>query len=198
MNSVHKKSGFTLIELIVAVTIVGILAVIGLRSFTGALKKTRDGMRKSDLNATQKALESYYNDFGQYPAANSNGEIMGCGNAGDPVAAHTACAWGDEFSVGTAIYMEKLPADPMGNYYYYAPTSAGSVVSYFIFARLENLDDSAVAKNNAGLAIYRIPNAAHHLSNTVCRDAAEKDGCNYKVQSSNAATSGNVVLGTDN
>lgn len=55
------KRGFTLIELLVVISIIGILAALGLASFTTAQKQARDTQRKSDLKQYQNSLESYAN-----------------------------------------------------------------------------------------------------------------------------------------
>lgn len=57
-----QKKGFTLLELLVVVGIIGILMAIAAVSFAQAQKKARDNRRKSDLRAIQNALEQYYSD----------------------------------------------------------------------------------------------------------------------------------------
>jgi len=54
-----KKFGFTLIELLVVISIIGILAALGIASYSRAEKNTRDAQRMSDLNQYRIALESY-------------------------------------------------------------------------------------------------------------------------------------------
>lgn len=56
-RSTIVKKGFTLIELLIVITIIGILASLILASFGGAQAKARDGVRKSDLGQTRRALE---------------------------------------------------------------------------------------------------------------------------------------------
>ncbi|KKW03189.1 MAG: Pilin domain protein [Candidatus Beckwithbacteria bacterium GW2011_GWC2_49_11] len=109
------KKGFTLIELLVSITIIGILASIGLGTFQNSQKKSRDTRRKNDLKQVSLALEAYLNDKGQYPGDNSDsGQIYGCG-ADD----ESLCDWGDEFTdqYGT-VYMVEIPADPTLGYTY--------------------------------------------------------------------------------
>lgn len=55
-------SGFTLVELLVVVAIIGILSVIGLAVFTGIQPRARDATRRSDLEAISKAMEVGYNE----------------------------------------------------------------------------------------------------------------------------------------
>jgi prepilin-type N-terminal cleavage/methylation domain-containing protein len=59
--------GFTLIELMVTVAIIGILMAAGIVTFSNAQKAARDAKRKADMDAIGKALEQYYQDNGQYP-----------------------------------------------------------------------------------------------------------------------------------
>ncbi len=62
-----RIKGFTLIELMVAISIVAILSAIGLTLFTSVQKSARDAKRKSDLHAISLALEQYYLANGSYP-----------------------------------------------------------------------------------------------------------------------------------
>ena len=51
--------GFTMIELLVATTILALLATIGIVSYTASSAKARDGKRKADLSQVRTALEMY-------------------------------------------------------------------------------------------------------------------------------------------
>lgn len=63
-----KKNGFSLIELLVVVTILAILFTIGIAAFRNVSANARDAKRKADVDAIAKALESQFNsDTGQYP-----------------------------------------------------------------------------------------------------------------------------------
>ncbi|MBL7036741.1 type II secretion system protein [Candidatus Microgenomates bacterium] len=53
------KLGFTLIEMLVVISIIGILTTLALASFTGTQKQARDTRRKSDLKQYQTSLEEY-------------------------------------------------------------------------------------------------------------------------------------------
>ncbi|OGG23684.1 hypothetical protein A3A79_00550 [Candidatus Gottesmanbacteria bacterium RIFCSPLOWO2_01_FULL_43_11b] len=63
--------GFTLLEVLVVVAIIGILISIGTAAFTSAQKKSRDGRRQGDLRAIQNGLEQYYADNRAYPTSAS-------------------------------------------------------------------------------------------------------------------------------
>ena len=62
------KQAFTLIEILVAISIIGILVGFGTVAFDNALEKGRDTKRKNDLTAVKAALTLYYYDHHQYPA----------------------------------------------------------------------------------------------------------------------------------
>lgn len=64
-----KKTGFTLFELLVSISIIGILTALAIVSYSSAQKKARDARRIQDLQAIAKAAEQYYMlSDSQYPA----------------------------------------------------------------------------------------------------------------------------------
>lgn len=70
-NKIKKKNGFTLIELIVSVTIIAVLTVVGVVSYTGTSKKARDSRRMADLEKIRIGLELYRQGTGStYPETN--------------------------------------------------------------------------------------------------------------------------------
>jgi prepilin-type N-terminal cleavage/methylation domain-containing protein len=65
-----RKDGFSLIELIVTITIIMVISSIGAFSFQGANKKGRDSRRVADLERIRMGLELYkQNNGGVYPGA---------------------------------------------------------------------------------------------------------------------------------
>jgi prepilin-type N-terminal cleavage/methylation domain-containing protein len=63
--------GFTLIEIMVVVAIIGILMTVGMASYLTVSKKARDGKRKADLEQVRAALVLYRTDAatGKYPTS---------------------------------------------------------------------------------------------------------------------------------
>lgn len=67
--SVNSR-GFTLLELIVTISIIAIISAAGLNSFTGAQRRGRDAKRQSDLGQYRIALENYATvNSGVYPVS---------------------------------------------------------------------------------------------------------------------------------
>lgn len=61
------QSGFTIVELLIVIVVIGILAALVLNTFQGVQARARDTERKTDINAIHTHLEVYYNDNGNYP-----------------------------------------------------------------------------------------------------------------------------------
>lgn len=62
------KSGFTIVEILIVIVVIGILASISIVAYNGVQSRSRDAKRLSDVQAIQKSLELYKTDRGTYPA----------------------------------------------------------------------------------------------------------------------------------
>lgn len=121
--------GFTLLEMLVVIGIIGILVGLGAVSYSTAQKKARDARRRGDLSASQKALEQCYSvNTYQYPTVtNSSGAITI-----SPLPA--SCT---NFSI----------IDPLNNSAYKYTVTATSTSAYTIQAVLEG-DGSTITVSN--------------------------------------------------
>lgn len=130
------RPGFSLIELLVVISIIGALAALMVANLVGVRSRAADTGLKNDLNQLKTALRIYYNDHQVYPAS-SGGVMMGCGLEAD-----SACVPGEEFSAGSGptIYMAKLPAS-------FTYTAGSDLESFVLATALGNLSDSDIAKS---------------------------------------------------
>lgn len=71
LNSTDQR-GFTLTELIIVIAIIGILVALVIVTYQGVTAQAHKAKRLADVNAVQKALELYRQDYGYYPANGSN------------------------------------------------------------------------------------------------------------------------------
>jgi prepilin-type N-terminal cleavage/methylation domain-containing protein len=71
-KKLKKQRAFTLIEVLVVATILGVLLSIAIVSFSSAQKKARDARRKADLEIVRQGLILYRQDNGSYGNVGSN------------------------------------------------------------------------------------------------------------------------------
>ncbi|KKU20362.1 MAG: LspG (Type II protein secretion LspG pseudopilin) [Candidatus Saccharibacteria bacterium GW2011_GWA2_46_10] len=68
-----RSSGFTIVELLIVIVVIGILAALVVVTYNGIQQKARDTERKTDINAIHGQLEAYNAQNGKYPTkANVN------------------------------------------------------------------------------------------------------------------------------
>lgn len=120
----RSQTGLTMIELLVAITIVATLALIFIVSMRVQLGRSRDAQRKGNLEKIKVAFEDYYNDYECYPQADA---LVNCGS-------------GD-----LQPYMDKVLCDPYTKqpYVYVPEVENGCSRRYRLLTSLENQDDEA-------------------------------------------------------
>jgi prepilin-type N-terminal cleavage/methylation domain-containing protein len=77
MSSFQKtaQKGFTIVELLIVIVVIGILAALVITTYNGIQQKGRNTERTTDLKAVQGQLEAYYASNGRYPAVATDGTL---------------------------------------------------------------------------------------------------------------------------
>src|SRR5579885_609873 len=73
MTLKRNSKGFTIVELLIVIVVIGILAALVITTFTGIQQKARNTERETDIKAIHGQVEAYYAQNGKYPTlANLN------------------------------------------------------------------------------------------------------------------------------
>jgi len=67
VSSRRKQNGFTLMELMIVMAIIGVLTVVAVPSFVGAMRQAREAALKEDLHVMRAAIDSYTMDKQKAP-----------------------------------------------------------------------------------------------------------------------------------
>lgn len=125
----QKRQGFTIVELLIVIVVIGILAAITIVAYNGVQQRARDTKRKQDIEVIAKSLELYYIDNGKYPTSSGSTSINVSWST-------TADASWANLAAQLKPYANNLPADPIStpnisfqtggyNYSYYSDPNAG-------------------------------------------------------------------------
>lgn len=141
-----RREGFTLIELMTVIAIIGILSAIGLVQLNNQRGRARNALRAEAARAIQTGFALYYDDFGRYPA-------IACG---------ADKGWQTALAPLLAPYLPKLPNDLLIN----TPPPGGGEPKYHWHLVVSGASDNyqhyvlQVALESAGSdALLKLPNA---------------------------------------
>lgn len=140
-NDNFMKKGFTLIEILVVIAIIGILASIVLVGLGGFRARGQDARRIADTRQVQNALELYYNKCGYYPG----GATAGTCNTTNP------STWADlqNTLVNAQIGVTSVSNDPIpGQNYVYGVASNRQ--NYVVGATLGDANDASLRQDVDG------------------------------------------------
>jgi len=138
MISIKRNNrGFTIVELLIVIVVIGILAALVITTYTGIQKKARDTERKTDVNALHGQVEAYQAQNGKYPTLD---ELNDSTFRSDNLKGLDAAALKDPNGTsGTLV------GSPAANAYSYAAApsgcdngSNGDCTSYTLTATLES------------------------------------------------------------
>ncbi len=75
----HRRSGFTIVELLIVVVVIAILAAISVVAYAGFQNRANDSAVQSDINNFAKKILLYYAEHGEYPEGNNTNAPEGIG-----------------------------------------------------------------------------------------------------------------------
>lgn len=145
----NKKylTGFTLVELMVTISIIALLSAVLYANFNDARMLARDKARMASLKEAQLSLELYKAQNGRYPAAGCSADsFAGPGPVGDNGSSLTSCA---NYIVGHTAgvtfvpdFIPALPSDPKSENeddkgFYYRTNTDGSEYKLMILDSVE-------------------------------------------------------------
>ncbi len=67
-QKMRDQKGFTIVELLIVIVVIGILAALVVTTYSGIQAKARDSKRQADVKAIQTQLEAFYASNNYYPA----------------------------------------------------------------------------------------------------------------------------------
>ena len=112
--SAQRRAGFTLVELMVVIVIIGLLATVVAINVLPSQDRAMVGKARADISTLEQAVETYRLDNIVFPTDQQGLQAL--------IAAPTDLAQPDRYRQGG--YIRRLPEDPWGNPYQYRRQSA--------------------------------------------------------------------------
>lgn len=135
MSAPSNQKAFTLVELLVVISIIAILSVIGITIFSSTQKAARDAKRRSDLKAITNALEQFKAVNGNYPQVANTGGPWFCEG-------YEQVNFSENPQIIAALspyFTGGIPKDPVNNSTYeYKLDMIKDKNLYWLYATLEN------------------------------------------------------------
>jgi general secretion pathway protein G len=123
MNAIEHQKGFTLLELLVVILIIGLLTGIVAPRFLGQIGRSETTAARAQLDAFDKALQAYRIDVGRFPDPSQGLRALVVQPSGE-------VRWRGPYMQGD------IPLDPWGSpYQYRSPGSNGRDVDVSSFGR---------------------------------------------------------------
>src|SRR5258707_13907524 len=130
----YNQDGFTLIEIMVVILILGLLATIVVQSLRGAADKAKRTKAAADIAEIKTALDRYYLDNGFYPTTDQGLNAL--------VTPPTSGRTPPNYESGG--YIERLPSDPWGNQYFFQSDGNSYALKSFGKSGADSSDTSGV------------------------------------------------------
>lgn len=102
-----KQKGFTIVELLIVIVVIGILAAITIVAYNGVQQRARDAERRSEMASVEKALQMYFIDNASYPTCSNTVYVPGTASG--------SCHLSSIASSLVPKYMNSLPTDPLNS-----------------------------------------------------------------------------------
>jgi prepilin-type N-terminal cleavage/methylation domain-containing protein len=148
-----SKRGFTLLELLTVIAIIGLLSAIVFSLLSEARAKGRDAQRLQTIAELRKAVDLYYAEYGYYPpllnpATDARSRNVGATCSDGTIGDTNWCG----FIAAIAPYHKGGIDDPTssGIYTYYYDADGAQPAYYGLMVMLESPSNTAVADNDAG------------------------------------------------
>jgi len=125
------EDGFTLIEIMVVILIIGLLALMVVPRLRGVADRAKRTKAQADIQELKQALDRYYLDNGSYPTTDQGLQALVSPPTGGRVPSN--------YEQGG--YIEKLPSDPWGNQYFYQSDGSTYALKSFGPDGVQSADD---------------------------------------------------------